>query len=117
MATSKVLTALSITLFVVVIASCTERTLSYQGDIQPILERSCYECHLVGGQGYQKSGFLVDSYEGLMKGTKYGPVIEPGSSISSTLYLMVAGKTHSTIRMPHRRGYLSERDFPQSRLG
>ena len=46
---------------------------------------------------------MVDSYDSVMKGTKYGPVIVPGDSLSSSLYLLVAGKVHSSIWMPHGR--------------
>jgi hypothetical protein len=35
----------------------------------------------------------MDSYDNFMKGTKFGEVIIPGSAITSTLYLLVAGKT------------------------
>jgi len=50
----------------------------------------------------------VDSYEHVMRGTKYGPVIVPGSSTSSTLYRLIAGETDPSIRMPHGRAPLPE---------
>jgi len=99
---------MSLALLAALVAGCSESTLSYQADIKPILENNCYECHVVGGKGYEKSGFLIDSYEGLMKGTKFGPVIVPDSAISSSLYLLVAGKTNASIQMPHDRAALSE---------
>ncbi len=88
-----------------------QRQLTYQADIRPILEKNCFECHLAGGQGYEKSGFLMDSYEHFMKGTKFGPVIHPGSSVSSSLYRLVAGKADPSIRMPHGKNPLSEKDI------
>jgi hypothetical protein len=91
------------------LAGCSSKV-SYQSDIQPILDRRCAECHSEGGLGFAKSGFLVDSYEHVMRGTKYGAIIEPGSSISSTLYRLVAGKTDPSIRMPHGRAPLSKRE-------
>jgi hypothetical protein len=90
------------------VAGCSKGTLSYQADIKPILKENCYECHDVEGKGYKKSGFLIDSYQGLMKGTKFGPVIVPESAISSSLYLLVAGKTNASIQMPHDRAPISE---------
>jgi hypothetical protein len=94
-----------------VIVGCRPQPqLSYQADIRPILKKNCYECHLPGGEGSEKSGFSVDSYEHLMKGTKFGEVIIPGSSISSSLYLMIAGKTDHTIRMPHGQKPLPKED-------
>ena len=35
-----------------------------------------------------------------MKGTKFGPVIVPGSTVSSTLYLIVTDKVDPKIQMP-----------------
>jgi hypothetical protein len=49
--------------------------------------------------GANKSGFQIDSYASIMKGTKFGPIIVPGSSESSTLYILVAGKADPTINM------------------
>jgi len=86
-----------------------EPELSYEAHIKPILKKHCYECHLVGGKGYEASGFLMDSYDNFMKGTKFGEVIIPGSAITSTLYLLVAGKTDLSIRMPHGQFPLPER--------
>ena len=109
MSFSRISIATVFALGLAVIVGCTPQQ-SYQADIRPILKKNCYECHLPGGPGYEKSGFSMDNYEHLMKGTKFGEVIIPGASISSSLYLMVAGKTHSTIRMPHDRKPLPEED-------
>ena len=95
-------------LIVITVGCSTEPELSYQVHVRPILKEYCYECHLTGGEGHEASGFRVDSYENLMKGTKFGEVIIPGSAITSTLYLLVAGKTDSSIRMPHGKAQLPE---------
>jgi mono/diheme cytochrome c family protein len=100
--------ALPLALTAVVISGCTESGVSYSAEIKPIFEQYCQECHVQGGDGYAASGFLVDSYEGVMKGTKYGEVIVPGSAITSSLYLLVAGKTDPSIHMPHGDNALSE---------
>ncbi|MGH8729431.1 MAG: c-type cytochrome domain-containing protein [Burkholderiales bacterium] len=91
----------------VALTGCT-RAVSFRSDIQPILKSHCIECHSEGGIGFKKSGFRADSYASVMQGTKYGPVVEPGSSISSTLYRLVAGKTDPAIRMPYHRNPLPE---------
>ncbi len=52
----------------------------------------------------------MDSYENLMWGTKYGPVVIPGASFSSRLYLLVADKAHPVMRMPHGKPPLSEKE-------
>lgn len=81
---------------------------SFKRDIYPIFQKYCVECHLPNGQGHQASGFLVESYETVMKGTKYGPVVVPGDALSSSLYRLVAGEVDESIRMPHRKDPLPE---------
>ena len=77
-----------------------EREVSYTEDVQPILFASCLTCHDRNSEGYLNSGFSLDSYEAVMKGTKFGAVVVPGSSESSSLYLVVAHKTAPEIHMP-----------------
>lgn len=81
-------------------AGCGPPTMSFGEDIKPILTANCLKCHDDGGEGFSASGFSVQTYDSIMKGTKYGPVIEPGSSIASTLYLMVSHKVDKKIQMP-----------------
>lgn len=93
-------------------SSETERPkLSYTDTIAPILETNCKQCHIPGQEGAEKSGFLVDSYDDVMKGTKLGPVVVPGSAESSTLYRLVSGKAHPSIKMPHGKRPLSKADI------
>jgi mono/diheme cytochrome c family protein len=81
--------------------------ISFKNQLQPVVNKHCAECHTGGGPGAEKSGFAVDSYQSLLKGTKYGPVVVPGSSVSSSLYRLVAGKVDPSIRMPHGKEKLS----------
>ena len=81
------------------LAGC-EKQISYAADVQPILDKYCIECHANTGEGEAASGFAVDDYEAVMKGTKFGAVVVPGSSMSSSLYLVVALKTDPQIHMP-----------------
>jgi hypothetical protein len=76
---------------------------SYQQDVVPILSKYCNECHLPEGEGTKNTGFLVDSYDAVMRGTKYGPVVVAGDSTSSTLYRLVTGKVDESIQMPHEK--------------
>lgn len=99
--------ATALALAAAAVAGCMESSVSYEADVKPIFQRYCQECHVPGGEGYAASGFVVDSYAGVMKGTKFGQVVVPGSAVSSTLYLMVAGKTDPSIRMPHGNEQLS----------
>jgi hypothetical protein len=84
------------------LGGCNEvSTVSFAKDVKPIIDKHCMECHLPGGKGNVASGFLVESYASVMKGTKFGPVIVPGDAISSSLYRLVAGEVDPSIRMPH----------------
>lgn len=85
-----------------VMSGCT-REASFRGDVLPILKEHCLECHKIGGDGHAKSGLAMESYENLMKGTKFGPVVQPGSSVSSTIMILIEHKAHSSINMPHKR--------------
>jgi hypothetical protein len=87
---------------VLVLSGCGQQSnVSFAKDVQPILAKHCTECHLKNGAGHEASGFLVESHETLMKGTKFGPVIVPGDALSSSLYRLVAGEVDPSIRMPH----------------
>jgi len=79
-------------------AGCSKQV-SFKNDVNPILVSNCLVCH-VGGEGSEKSGFNLQSYNSIMKGTKLGPVIVPGDSESSTLYRLVAQKVEPEIQMP-----------------
>jgi hypothetical protein len=39
-----------------------------------------------------------------MKGTQYGPVVKPGDSFTSALVMLVEGRAHPSLRMPHDKG-------------
>jgi hypothetical protein len=77
---------------------------SYSADVKPFLEKYCTRCHTEGGEGAETSGFQMVSYESLMKGTKFGPVITPGDSFSSVLVMLVEGRADPSISMPHDKG-------------
>lgn len=75
---------------------------SFSQDIQPILDRHCSACHTGTGAGVEASGFRTDSYAAVMAGTRFGPMIEPGDPLSSSLYRLVSGREiDPSIRMPH----------------
>ena len=48
-------------------------------------------CHQPGGEGFNVSGFDLTTYEGLMKGTKYGPMVIAGKPDDSNLFRLVNG--------------------------
>jgi hypothetical protein len=84
--------------------------LSFKEDISPILQGRCVGCHRPGGEGSEKSGFDVSTYEGLMKGTKYGPMVIPGDPDVSNLVRLLDWKVAPEIRMPHGKKQLSSCD-------
>ncbi len=94
--------------------ACGQREVSFRADVQPILEVACLECHTTAGEGTAASGFAVNDYDAVMKGTEFGPVVVAGSSISSTLYRVIAGKTDPEIRMPphHEEAWAEGRGVP-----
>jgi len=105
------LTAMTVVLGVGLISGCGEKTVGYNQDVLPILQKNCLECHTPpDGKGYEKSGLSMASYEELMKGTRLGPIIVPGSAASSTLNRLVEGKADPSIRMPHGGDWLPEAD-------
>jgi hypothetical protein len=73
---------------------------SFKEDIVPIFKGWCFECHEPGGQGQKASGVDLTSYAGLMKGTKFGPVVVPGEPDASTLVALIYGRASPKIRMP-----------------
>lgn len=89
---------------------CGEKALTYQADVKPIIDANCVSCHVPGGSGYEKSGLRMDSHEALLKGTRFGAVVVPGSSVSSTLYRLVSGQADPSIRMPHGQAQLADSD-------
>ncbi len=107
MSRTKLINAVT-TLVAVTAVGCGGNEVSFSKDVMPVLQESCLSCHKKGGDGYAASGLSVESYEDVMKGTKYGPVITPGYSFSSTLQILVEHKADSSINMPRGRPRLSQ---------
>ena len=57
-------------------------------DIQPILRKTCYECH---GADKAKAKLRLDSRAGIMKGSENGAVIIPGNSDKSLIVRRLLG--------------------------
>jgi hypothetical protein len=90
--------------------------LSYTMDVAPVLEAHCIRCHLPGARGAVASGLLMDSYEAIMEGSRFGPVINPGSAMTSSLYIMISGEERLTVNMPHGSAPLSGDEIETIRL-
>jgi mono/diheme cytochrome c family protein len=63
------------------------KDVSYQQDIQPMFQKTCFKCH---GPEKQKGKLRVDSLEATLKGGQDGKVVEPGNSAKSVLVQNVA---------------------------
>jgi mono/diheme cytochrome c family protein len=84
--------------------------MSFKEDVFPIFRGRCIDCHQPGGQGYEQSGLDLTTYEGLMKGTKFGPVVVPGDTDTSNLVWLLDWRASPELRMPHGKKRLSTCD-------
>lgn len=84
---------------------------SFKNHVSVILQNRCVACHKPGGEGFQASGLDLRSYEGLMKGTKHGPIVVPGDAFTSNLNVLVEGRAAKAIRMPHNQKPLSAHEI------
>jgi hypothetical protein len=91
-------------------ACAAEDIVSFKDDILPLLKWRCASCHEPGGAGYEKSGLDLTSYAGVMKGTKFGPMIIPRDPESSNLMLLLDWRASPALRMPHGTKQLSSCD-------
>jgi len=85
------------------ISGCaTQRVVSFQDDIDPILNEKCLQCHKPpDGVGYVRTGLDMETYDALMKGTIFGTVIIPGDSKRSVINKLTEGRAGELMRMPH----------------
>lgn len=108
----RITTLVMLPIAIAAITACDSApNVSFKKDVHPILTKRCAECHLAQGEGTQKSGFSTDSYESVMKGTKFGPVVVAGDALSSTLYRLVAGEVDKSIQMPHGKEKLTGQEI------
>ena len=78
----------------------TTPQISYQHDVHPIIVDKCIDCHTPPhGEGYRKTGLDVESYETLMEGSIFGPVIVPGNSKTSLLNMFSEGRAGNLTRV------------------
>ena len=86
---------------------CAAEPQSFSEDILPILKGRCVSCHQPGGAGYEKSGLDLTTYEGLMKGTKFGAMVIPRDPEGSNLMWLLDWRASPEVRMPHGKKKLS----------
>jgi len=90
--------------------------ISFADDVMPIFKGYCFSCHQPGGQGTDKSGLDLGSHDGVMKGTKSGPMVIPGDPESSNLMWLLDWRGAPPTHMPLGKKKLStcERDTIRS---
>src|SRR5262245_1225549 len=84
--------------------------ISFADDIMPIFRGRCTGCHQPGADGYAKSGLDLTTYEGVMKGTRHGPMVTPRDPDSSNLIWLLDWRASPELRMPHGKKKLSTCD-------
>jgi hypothetical protein len=95
------LAALPIALCAGLTGCAGEETISFSQNVKPILDQNCLSCHQPGGEGLESSGFSMVTYDELMKGTKFGPMIIAGDAEGSNLVVLMEGRADPSISMPH----------------
>jgi mono/diheme cytochrome c family protein len=91
-------------------ACAAQEKMSFAEDVLPIFKGRCVGCHTPGSEGTEKSGLDLTSYEGVMKGTKHGPMVIPGDAQSSNLMWLLDWRASPELRMPHGKKKLSTCD-------
>ncbi len=76
------------------------RKVDFVTDIQPILAKTCHECH---GSKKEKAGLRLDLKAAALKGGDSGPLLIAGKSSESLLIQAVAGTKENLARMPQKR--------------
>jgi len=85
-------------------------TTSFAEDVFPIFKGRCVDCHAPGKEGFEKSGLDLTTYEGVMKGTKFGPMVKARDHDSSNLIWLLDWRGAPETRMPHGKKKLSTCD-------
>jgi len=93
---------MALCLYPLVMAACSgEPTVSFSADVKPILDQNCVQCHQAGGQGEVASGFDLTTYDGVMKGARFGPMVIAGDVEGSNMLVLMEGRADPSISMPH----------------
>jgi len=83
----------------------SENKIDFAKDVQPILQKSCIECH---GPEKAKANLRLDSREALLKGGKDGVVLVPGKAAESELYRRITLPAGNDDVMPNKGDLLTK---------
>ncbi len=78
----------------------------FERQVRPLLAGRCYQCHTTESKK-ANGGLLLDSAEGLLKGSDSGPIIEAGAS-GESLLIQVVRSNDEDVRMPPNGERLTE---------
>jgi hypothetical protein len=84
-----------------------QKDVTYEKDIRPMLEASCFGCHGNNPNRRPSGGLRLDTLELALKGTRDGKVIDPGHSDKSQIVISAARIDPETMMPPpprQRRG-------------
>ncbi|MGC9940307.1 MAG: c-type cytochrome domain-containing protein [Verrucomicrobiota bacterium] len=79
----------------------TTNGLTFDKDIEPILDATCTRCH---GEDRSKGNLRLDSLDAVLKGGKDGKVVVTGSSDKSLIVLAISQQDNATAMPPKFRG-------------
>src|ERR1051325_603623 len=77
----------------------TEKRVSFQNDIAPLLSQKCLQCH---AQTPSMANLDLRTRSGALKGGQHGPAIVPGNAGASHLYLHLIGQEQPQMPMGGR---------------
>tara|TARA_B110000438_G_C15606066_1_gene560176 strand:- start:73 stop:468 length:396 start_codon:yes stop_codon:yes gene_type:complete len=69
-----------------VLATESHQAVSFSAEVLPLLEKHCWECH---SEDSAELGLKLNTYEGVMAGSDYGTIIDPGDADGSLLVDMI----------------------------
>lgn len=109
---------IALSLFPLAMVGCGgEPAVSFSQEVKPIIDENCIECHQAGGEGEVASGFDMASYDGLIKGARFGPMIIAGDAEGSNMIVLMEGRADPSISMPHgQQKSISKADIQTVRL-
>jgi mono/diheme cytochrome c family protein len=81
-------------------AASAKTGVTFANDIAPIFKDSCVRCH---GADRPKAQLRLDTLEGVLKGTKEGPILKAGDSANSLLVKSVSQLDPQTAMPPKPR--------------
>lgn len=99
----------------VTIAKATgNERVSFVEDIAPFMVNLCVGCHSGNGQGMQRTGLALDTFEKMMRGGRGGRVVLPGNTKDSKLWQLVGEQ--DPIKMPQGQARITRTNHTNLRI-